>query len=322
MTTDLAALGWDDHLRRSYARHARSDRSPGRATQVDRGVCTVLTAGGAVRASLSGALLAAGAADPVALPCAGDWLVIRLWPDRRRTVEAVLPRRTALVQRAAGIDAAGDAVDRVLAGNIDAVAVVEPMDPTPDLGRIEWLLAVAGETGAWPLIVLTKADLAADPAAVALRVATAAPGVGVHPVCVRTGAGLAPLRRLLAGGRTVALLSPSGAGRSSLVDALAGGSVLGAHELRPAPTGWALVPLPGGGVVLDTPGVRAVGLLGGGRVDRGIADGTDRPAGGSAPTGVAQPGDVRRLPDPMYRWKRPVRERRRPRGRKVVRPRG
>ncbi|MCZ7379497.1 ribosome small subunit-dependent GTPase A [Micromonospora sp. WMMC250] len=274
MTIDLTALGWDAE-RAAYAER-RPEQHPGRVARVDRGVCTVLTATGPVRASLGGAVLAAAARDPSALPCAGDWVLLTNWPDRRVTVEGVLPRRGALVRRTAGKDASG----QVLAANLDAAAVVEPVHPEPDVGRIERLLSLAHESGARPLVVLTKADLAADPAALARQLAAVAPGVPVLPVSAERGVGLDPLRAEVTPGRTLGLLGPSGAGKSSLVNALAGTVMMPTQAIRRVDgkgrhtTTWrALVPIPGGGAVIDTPGVRAVGLLDGvAGLDRAFAD--------------------------------------------------
>ncbi len=260
---DLASLGWDATFAAGYARHDRADIQPARVARVDRGVCTVLTTMGAERASLAGAMLARVARDPVELPCAGDWVVLRMWPDERATVEAVLPRRTAVVRAAAG----GQSHGQVLAANLDTAAVVEPMDPAPDPARVERMLALAWESGARPLVVLTKADVVADPATVAAQVGDAAPGVEVLAVSAHSGAGLARLRPLVARGRTLGLLGPSGAGKSTLINRLVGTPVLATQAIRGTDgrgrhttTYRALVPVPGGGAVLDTPGVRAVGL--------------------------------------------------------------
>lgn len=271
MSTYLASLGWDAAFAAAHVARGRPDERPGRVSRVDRGVCTVLTAAGTTRASLSGGLLGAGARDPVALPCVGDWVCLRTWADGRITVETVLPRRTAIVRHAASLRSQG----QVLAANLDAAAVVEPMHPAPDPGRIERMLALAWESGAPPLVVLTKADAAADPAAVAAQVAAVTPGVAVYPVSAVNMTGLDALRPLVAPGRTLALLGPSGAGKSTLVNALVGTEVMGIRALRADGRGRhtttfrALVPLPGGGAVVDTPGIRSIGLLDG-------VDGLDR----------------------------------------------
>lgn len=259
MTTSLTSLGWDNFPARCPEGH-----EPGRVARADRGISTVLTATGPVRASLGGAALAAAAADPVTLPCAGDWVAVRRWPDERITIEAVLPRRSAVVRRTAGKDSSG----QVLAANMDTAAVVASLDPTPELATIERLLTLAWESGATPCLILTKADLVADPAAVAEQLEEIAPGVPALPISAARGDGVDLLRPLVAPGLTLGLIGASGAGKSTLVNALAGSDVMPTQEIRRADgkgrhttTHRALISIPGGGAVLDTPGLRAVGLL-------------------------------------------------------------
>jgi ribosome biogenesis GTPase / thiamine phosphate phosphatase len=272
MTFDLASLGWDADFAAAYARYDVPGHRPARVTRVDRGIATVLSASGTDRASLGGAHLLRASRDPVALPCAGDWAVVRTWPDRRVTLEAILPRRTQLIRANANEESRG----QVLAANIDVAAVVEPMDPSPDLGRIERLLSLAWDSGARPVVLLTKCDLAADPDAVAAQIAHSAPALEVIPVSTRTGVNLDRLGAFVAPGQTLGLLGTSGSGKSSLVNALAGTTVMAVQQIRRSDgrgrhttTFRSLVPLPGGGLVLDTPGIRAVGVFDG-------ADGLDR----------------------------------------------
>ncbi|GAA0804031.1 ribosome small subunit-dependent GTPase A [Spirilliplanes yamanashiensis] len=279
MTLELASLGWDAALADAYRPFDRADAVPGRVSRADRGVCTVLTTAGAERASLGGGVLLTAAADPARLPCAGDWVVVRRWPDRRTTCEAVLPRRTAVIRRTADKDASG----QVLAANVDVAAVVEPVHPEPDAGRIERLLALAWESGARPVVILSKCDTAAEPGLVARQLAGLAPGVPVLPVSAERGEGVAAVARLIGPGRTLGLLGASGAGKSTLVNALAGASVMGTQAIRRVDgkgrhttTFRALVPLPGGGAVIDTPGLRGVGLLDAATgLDRAFADVTE-----------------------------------------------
>ncbi len=263
MTFDLASLGWDAVFASAYAPYARPEQHAARVARVDRGICTVLAASGTGRASLGGALLVRAGRDPIEFPCTGDWVVVRDWPDQRHTIEAVLPRRTQVIREDAGEQSFGQA----LAANLDVAAVVEPMDPQPEPARVERLLALAWESGARPLVVLTKADRVPDPEAVAEQIRDVAPAVGVVIVSGRTGKGLSALLPLTAGGRTLGLLGPSGAGKSTLVNALAGVTVMATQASRDSDgrgrhttTHRALIPLPGGGAVLDTPGIRAVGL--------------------------------------------------------------
>jgi len=264
MSHDLSQLGWDESLATDFRPLERSDSTPGRVLRADRGVCTVLDADGVTRASIGGSVLISAAGDPAQLPCAGDWVIIRRWPDRRLTIECLLPRRTALIRRTSDKDASG----QVLAANMDTVAVVEPMHPAPDDARVERLLALAWESGAQPVVVLSKADTARRPEAVARQLQELAPGVRVLPVSVQRGDGVDELRELVRPGRTLALLGRSGAGKSTLVNALAGAAVMPVQEIRRADgkgkhtTAYrSMVLIPDGGAVIDTPGIRGVGLL-------------------------------------------------------------
>jgi ribosome biogenesis GTPase len=258
----LPDLGWDDACAEAFVPYA-AEHLPARISRVDRGAGDALAAGGPMRVTFSGALLAAAAADPVANPCVGDWIAARTWSDGRVTAEAVLPRRTAFIR--AGVTP-GSSHGQVLAANVDLAVVVEGLHPEPDLGRIERFLALSWESGATPVVVLTKADLVPDAEQLRADVAAVAPGVDVLTVSSPTGEGLAGLQAHVVPGRTLALLGPSGAGKSTLTNALAGEVVMVTRELRADGKGRhttahrELVLLPGGGLVVDTPGLRSVGL--------------------------------------------------------------
>jgi ribosome biogenesis GTPase len=139
-----------------------------------------------------------------------------------------------------------------------------------DLGRIERLVALAWESGAQPVVLVTKADLFGDAFGLdglLADVAAAAPGVDVHPVCSISGEGVDLVRSYLEGAKTAVVLGPSGAGKSTLVNALAGAEVMETQQVRAADgrgrhttVHRELIQLPGGGVVIDTPGIRRVGL--------------------------------------------------------------
>ncbi|MGH8892848.1 MAG: ribosome small subunit-dependent GTPase A [Actinomycetes bacterium] len=261
-TIDLTSLGWDDSRTTDFAPYA-TDHRPARISRVDRGACDALGADGPLRLTLSGSLLSAGAADPVSNPCVGDWVAARAWPDGRTTAEAVLTRRTAFVRAAV---TPGVSYGQVLAANVDLAVVVEGLHPEPDTGRIERLLALAWDSGATPLVVLTKADLVPDASHVRADVAAAAPGVDVLTLSAGTGEGMEGMRTYVHPGRTLALLGASGAGKSTLTNALSGTTVMATRALRADGKGRhttahrELVLLPGGGLVVDTPGLRSVGL--------------------------------------------------------------
>ncbi len=260
---DLASFGWSDDVAAAFATAAHPDDDPGRVARVDTGVATVVTAEGFVRASWGSRVLAATADDAAAAPVTGDWVGLRRWPDERITIEVVLPRQTSL-RRAA---ASGRSEAQVLAANVDAVVVVVSLAVDPDLGRIERLVALAWESGAAPVLVLTKADLVTDAELVAHDVSQAAPGAAVHVVSAVTGEGIAALESYASGGKTLVLIGPSGVGKSTLANALIGADVLSIGAVRSDGKGRhvtvarELVALPSGGVLIDTPGLRGVGLL-------------------------------------------------------------
>lgn len=257
----LPALGWDD--RWADLANASGDGVPGRVLRVDRGLSTVLTRQGVLRVGLGGALLDAVAADRLRAPVTGDWVLIRRWPDHRTTLEAVLPRRTSLLRAGAGERSEG----QLLAANATVVAVVVGLLPDPGMAKVERLLAVAWASGARPMLVLTKADLVRDGAELAAELAAEAPDVQTVLVSGLTGQGVGRLRAAAGVDGTVVLLGSSGAGKSTLVNALVGAEVLAVRQIRVDGRGRhttvrrELVPLPGGGCVVDTPGLRGVGLV-------------------------------------------------------------
>ncbi|WP_067973140.1 ribosome small subunit-dependent GTPase A [Nocardiopsis trehalosi] len=258
----LAAYGWDPALDALFAPHRAAGLVPARVVQVDRGSCTAATADGHVRAATT------GLPEDGPAPCTGDWAALR--PGDRPALAALLPRRTAVVRASASRRSDG----QVLAANVDTVVVVASLAVPLDLGRIERLLALAWESGAVPVVALTQADLADDPDAALSAAATAAPGAEVRVVSAVTGEGMDALAAALGG--TVVLVGTSGAGKSTLGNALLGADVLATGEVR-ARDGKGrhttvrreLLPLPSGGVLIDTPGLRGVGL-------HAAADGLER----------------------------------------------
>ncbi len=255
----LAALGYN-------ARHAAlvaaesADLTPGRVVRSDRGFVFVHTGEGIVMAKP--AIRLVKNADDGALPVSGDWVLLG-GDASEPLVEQVLPRATAIVRR----DPGRAARVQVLAANVDIVLVTHPLGDPPNLSRIERELALVWDSGAQPVVVLTKADLVDDPAAELEAVAGAAPGVQVLTASVVTGQGLDGIRTYLQEGETVAFIGPSGSGKSTLVNALAGEDIQATREVRVSDgrgrhttVSRELIQLPGGGLVIDTPGLRAVGM--------------------------------------------------------------
>jgi ribosome biogenesis GTPase len=188
----------------------------------------------------------------------GDWVAVRA----PATVDAILSRKTAFVRKAAGTDV----VEQVVAANVDVVFLVTAFDADLNIRRLERYLAAGWESGAQPVIVVNKSDLAADPAGELAEVEAIAFGVPVHAVSCREADNLDGLTAYFAGDRTVALLGSSGVGKSSLVNRLLGGErqevggLRGDGRGRHTTTARELFAVPGGGLVLDTPGMRQLGL--------------------------------------------------------------
>jgi ribosome biogenesis GTPase len=257
--TALPDLGWDSGRDSELAPFLPSC-VPGRVARPDKGSCLVLTAAGPVRAEVSGALRHA-AADPTALPTVGDWVAVRLGAGTH-LVEGVLPRRSAFVRHGA----ANAATAQVLAANVDVVFVTVALSAAPNLRRLERFLALAWESGAQPVVLLTKADLCPTLPSTVADVTAAAPGAPVHAVSSLTGAGLDDVRAYLTPGKTVVLLGVSGVGKSTLANRLLGADHLLTTDIRDdgkgrhTTTHRELLPLPGGAVLIDTPGLRGLQL--------------------------------------------------------------
>ncbi|WP_103501567.1 ribosome small subunit-dependent GTPase A [Streptomyces sp. SM12] len=259
-TTTLAALGWDIGLAEAFAAHAATDPAPlpGRVVRVDRGSCDVATALGTLRAATDAV---ARAADPVEHPCTGDWAVLGRdaggW-----AVRSLLPRRSAFL-RSASTSAVRA---QVLAANVDLALIAVSLAAEFVPARLERFVGLAWAGGVQPVVVLTKCDLADDVDHVRADAEDAAPGVRVLAVSSHTGEGVAELSSLLAGATSV-LLGVSGAGKSTLANLLTGVSGQQVREVRRGDgrgrhttTTRDLLALPGGGVLIDTPGLRGVGL--------------------------------------------------------------
>ena len=267
----LRGLGWDDRLEALLASEAPG-LVPGRILTEERGQYLVASAAGDGPATPSGRLRHDIELDPEAIwPAVGDWVALEPLGANaaavdHRLIQKVLPRRTAVIRRSPG--------DRrmptqVLAANVDTVFVVTSMNADFNVRRLERYMTVAWESGAWPVIVLSKADLAPDHAGFVAEASAAASGVDILPVSAVTGEGLDAVRAHLGEGRTVVFTGSSGVGKSSIVNALAGAPLLETAAIREGDargrhttTRRQLVRL-AGALLIDTPGLRELGVTDG-----------------------------------------------------------
>jgi ribosome biogenesis GTPase len=255
----LVALGWDDWFASRFGALARSSMHPARVV-ADHGAGHVVHTGAeSLDAHLDGRLTAGARRRlDLVLPAVGDWVAItRSGPDA--VIHAVLERRTVFRRKVAG----PTSQEQVLAANVDVVLVVAALDAAPNVRRIERTLAMALASGARPAVLLSKADLAdADADERAADVCRTAAGTPVLTVSAVTGRGVDRLPELVPPGRTAVLLGPSGVGKSTLVNRLAGSDVMRTAAVRSDGKGRhttshrQLVPLPWGGLLIDTPGLR------------------------------------------------------------------
>jgi ribosome biogenesis GTPase / thiamine phosphate phosphatase len=278
----MSALGWSPSREEEFVQYAADGREPARVAAQHRGAYVVYAERGERPAEIAGRLrhAAVTAAD---LPAVGDWVAVEDRPGAAAaTIHAVLERSTVFSRKTAGEEAA----EQVVAANVDVVFLVGAFGDELNVRRIERYLVSGWESGAQPVIVLNKSDLAEDPAADVAVVEAVALGVPVHVVSCLDGAGLDQLRPYFSGNRTVALLGSSGVGKSSLLNRLLGWerqrvqTLRGDGKGRHTTTQRELVPLPAGGLVLDTPGMRELGLWSADAgVDETFADVADLAAG-------------------------------------------
>jgi ribosome biogenesis GTPase len=296
----LADIGLDDARRAEF--EALDDAATvvlGRVGRVDRGEVVVLTEDDDLRV-----LSDSQRAQAVVAPVTGDWVTVRDDDELGLVVEHVLERRTSIVRR----DPAEQITDQVLVANVDRVAVVHGLDLPANEARIERFLVLAIDSGADPLIILTKQDLANEQDEMAWLDEIAP----VIRTSIIDGSGVSDLGEYIADGETLVFIGPSGVGKSSLVNALIGEEIAETADVRESDrrgrhttTVRELIELPGGGVVIDTPGIRAIGLWAADvaldevfadiaelAVDCRFRDCTHRSEPGCAVTSAVESGDI------------------------------
>jgi ribosome biogenesis GTPase len=274
----LAAFGWSAELALAHAPHAALGREPARVVAEDRGSYQLVGPAGEVRAAVSGRFRFEAEADPSAYPAVGDWVAVEGGMTGDTIIHALLPRRTALVRQAAGKRTEA----QVVGANLDTVFVVASLNADLNLRRLERYVAAAWESGAEPVVLLSKADLGGDEGAVAAvlhDVAGVAAGASVVVVSSFDGRGVDEVRERIGAGRTVAFVGSSGVGKSTLLNRLAGEERALVREIREddargrhTTTRRQLHLLPDGGLILDTPGMRELSLWDAEGLDQSFAD--------------------------------------------------
>src|SRR4051794_6242961 len=266
MDVALERLGWNKDWSEAFESFASQGLRPARVVAVHRETSVVRDAAGDRPATVSGAFRYAALAQSD-FPTVGDWVAL----DAGDVITAVLPRRTMFKRMASDASRNGTRLDdeQVMASNVDLALLVAGLDNDFNLRRIERYLAGAWSSDVTPGVVLNKSDLAHDVDGRLVAVDAIAPGVPVVPVSAWTGAGLDELRSHLRPGSTAAILGSSGVGKSTLVNALLGedrqatGAVRGSDSRgRHTTTHRELFELPGGALLVDTPGIRALEVLG------------------------------------------------------------
>jgi ribosome biogenesis GTPase len=260
----LSSLGWNERLEAAFGPWRDEECLPARVAREERGRYLILDEQGEHEAVLAGRLRHETATRSER-PAVGDWVAARRETGGPAIIAGVLARASAFVRKVSG----EVTQEQVVAANIDAVFVVAGLDGDFNPRRIERMLAAAWESGAEPIVVLNKADLADSLETRIAQVAALAPGAAVVAISALAGDGLAALAPWLAPGRTVALIGSSGVGKSTLANALLGESRQATGDVREddsrgrhTTTRRELLVLPSGALLLDTPGMRELQLWG------------------------------------------------------------
>jgi len=248
----LDELGWDAGWASAFEQLDEDDLTPARVAAQHRGEYVVRSAAGVMRARAAGRMFYAHeVGEPI--PAVGDWVGVR-----DTTITSILPRRSAFMRKRAGLASE----EQVLAANVDTAFLLAGLDDDFSLRRLERYITTAWESGAEPVVVLTKADLCGDVGDALLQVESVAIGVPVYPISNVTGLGIDDVATHLRPGRTIVMLGSSGVGKSTLLNRLAGTEVMRTGALADDGTGRhttthrELVQLPGGALAIDTPGLR------------------------------------------------------------------
>jgi ribosome biogenesis GTPase len=269
---DLKTLGWDSFFEKEFEPFKNEGYGVGRVALEHKGGYRLYTESGEIPAEITGRVRfeAAGRAD---FPAVGDWVVITIQPtEAKASIHVILPRKSKFSRKIAG----SVTDEQIVATNIDTVFLIQSLDKNYNLRRLERYLVLALESGADPVIILSKADVCESVEERRLEVEAIAPAVPVHAISTKMGEGLEQLNAYIGAGRTIAFLGMSGVGKSTLINRLVGRDVQKVREVRAHDDRGVhttrhreLVVLPTGGLLVDTPGMRELQLW---DVGEGLSD--------------------------------------------------
>ena len=265
---NLKDIGWDSFFQKNFQTLKIPDSVPARVFSEFKDAFQVYSESGELTATVSGKMRYLAEAEKQ-YPAVGDWVVIKpLNNEQKAIIHALLPRKSKFSRKVAG----ERTEEQIVSANIDTVFIVSGMDGGRNfnLRRIERYLTLAWSSGATPVVVLNKIDLCTDIDSFIHKIETIASDIAIHPVSAKERIGLNALRNYLDRGKTAAFLGSSGVGKSALINSLLGAEKQKTGEVREddrmgrhTTTKRELIILPGGGMVIDTPGMREIQMWAG-----------------------------------------------------------
>ncbi|KKQ05990.1 MAG: hypothetical protein US16_C0028G0003 [Candidatus Moranbacteria bacterium GW2011_GWE2_36_40] len=258
---DLKTLGWD--LYKKSLPENIDEKNIARVAVENRGGYLLYNKDGELTGMVQGKFMRS-AKDETDYPKVGDWVVVeKLQGEAKAIIKSILPRKSKISRKRAGEDVA----EQIIAANIDIVFIVQGLDGDFNISRLERYVAMSKEGGCEPVIILNKADLSPDPKAKLEEVSQKISGIKIFLVSAQNGQGVEDVRNLIQEGLSVVFVGSSGVGKSTLVNALLGIDLQKTQEVRlddsrgrHTTTKRELLLLPSGGILIDTPGMRELGL--------------------------------------------------------------